>query len=140
MKKKTQKNQLIAEPEDNFANVEPRLDVTSEDLQKVFHWSPTQIKKIDLFLKQRLKGIWPATKKKVGEFYDDLLGVVDQGEGLNLALAMNKLQEQQPKNKKKKNVSSISGPASFYRFTRWHGRWIRKELKKLPSINLQMKQ
>lgn len=101
MKKSKIKNQVLIEQTDEKACEEMRLEVTSDDLQKVFHWNPTQINKIDRFLKQRLKGIWPVRKKKVSEFYDELLAlVVDQGEGPNFALAMEKLQDQQPKKKK----------------------------------------
>ncbi|WP_319548506.1 hypothetical protein [Desulfogranum marinum] len=97
---KTEQNQVTTESEKSAVNAELERDITSDDLQKVFRWSPTQIKKIDQFLKRRLSSVWPDRKLKNDEFYQELLAVVtDFDEGYRLERIMVKLDDQQPKKK-----------------------------------------
>ena len=101
MKMKSEKDQMITESEESAANVEFAHNITSDDLQKVFRWSPTQIKKIDQFLKRCLSSVWPDRKMKENEIYQELLFVViDLGEGHKVEQIMAKLDDQQPKKKR----------------------------------------
>jgi hypothetical protein len=100
MKNKTEQKQVVTESEeigvcDNLEN-----NLTGDDLQKVFRWSPTQIKKIDQFLKRRLNNLWPNYKINQEELYQQFLVLVTKrGEGYKLKQAMAKLDSIQPKNK-----------------------------------------